>query len=362
MKLTVNIDKTKIMVFRKGGHLGQRERWFLDGQRIEVVNSYCYLGFNFTTMLSANRGTEHLATKGKKAVIQLNKVFKKYKEMSSKSFFKIFDAKIQPILLYASEIWGMNVLDHLEKVHILACKRFLCVPVKTPNKMVYGELGRFPLHVNSCVAAIRYWFRLLQMQSHRLTNKAYQMLLKIDNNGKQCWVSEIRHMLCSTGFGIVWLQQGVGNVKLFLTQFRQRLVDVFVQDWSGTLRDHTRYEHYRTFKTIFEKERYVLEMDVYCFRVAISQTRLNALPLNNNIHRYSIVKEKKACPFCTHQKEDEQHFLFKCAFYDDLRVKFLKESARLTISQLLTARCSTHMHNLSRFVFHACNRRRLMIY
>ena len=106
---------------------------------------------------------------------------------------------------------------------------------------------------------------------------------------------------------------------------------------------------------------YILEIDTYCFRVAISQTRLNVLPLNNNTHRYSTIEEKKACPFCKDQIENENHFLFKCAVYEELRNKFLKDSARLPISQLLTAQCSKHMHNLSRFVFHACNRRRLRL-
>ena len=104
MKLCVNINKTKVMVFRKGGFLGKREKWFYDGNRLEVVNSYCYLGFNFTTMVSAKRGTLHFATKGEKAVIQLNRVFQKFKEMTVGTFFRIFDTKIQPILLYSAEV------------------------------------------------------------------------------------------------------------------------------------------------------------------------------------------------------------------------------------------------------------------
>ena len=43
--LTVNIDKTKVMVFRKGGFLGKKEKWTLDGKPLEVVNSYKYLGY-----------------------------------------------------------------------------------------------------------------------------------------------------------------------------------------------------------------------------------------------------------------------------------------------------------------------------
>ena len=77
LKLKVNIDKTKVMVFRKGGFLGQREKWFFEGRELEVVNKYCYLGFSFTTMLSLKLGTNHLVAKGKKALFWLYRAFKK---------------------------------------------------------------------------------------------------------------------------------------------------------------------------------------------------------------------------------------------------------------------------------------------
>ena len=38
--LTVNLDKSKVMVFRKGGYLAAKERWFWDDQKLEVVNTY----------------------------------------------------------------------------------------------------------------------------------------------------------------------------------------------------------------------------------------------------------------------------------------------------------------------------------
>ena len=65
--------------------------------------------------------------------------------MTRQTFFKIFDIKSQPMLMYASKIWGTERLDNIERVHIMECKRFFGVPQKTPNKMVYGELGRYPL-------------------------------------------------------------------------------------------------------------------------------------------------------------------------------------------------------------------------
>ena len=87
LNLFVNKEKTKIMVFRKGGFLGLRERWFYEGERLEVVNSYCYLGFLFTTKLSVKLGTSQLVTKGKKAVYLVCRAFQKCKEMSLSTFF-----------------------------------------------------------------------------------------------------------------------------------------------------------------------------------------------------------------------------------------------------------------------------------
>ena len=58
-------DKTKVMVFRKGGHLSKHEKWYYDGAEMVVVNKYAYLGFVFTTTLSVEQGTDHLVAKGK---------------------------------------------------------------------------------------------------------------------------------------------------------------------------------------------------------------------------------------------------------------------------------------------------------
>ena len=46
--MTVNMSKTKIIVFRKGGFLAASEVWRYGDEEIEVVNSYKYLGLYFT--------------------------------------------------------------------------------------------------------------------------------------------------------------------------------------------------------------------------------------------------------------------------------------------------------------------------
>ena len=141
--------------------------------------------------------------------------------MSPDVYFQIFEAKIQSVLLYASEIWGHRRLDSIEKVHVLACKKYLGLPLKTPNKMVYGELGRYPLFINSQIRCIKYWFRLLVMDQNRLPKQAYQMMLSMDRVGKRCWVTEIKELLSKAGFHEIWLNQGVAHVNVFLRIFKK---------------------------------------------------------------------------------------------------------------------------------------------
>ena len=69
--------------------------------------------------------------------------------------------------------------------------------------------------INSYLSSIKYWFRLLEMVVDRLPKTAYEMLLCLDRNGKDCRPSTIREILCETGFNFVWLQQGVGDKNLF---------------------------------------------------------------------------------------------------------------------------------------------------
>ena len=56
------------------------------------------------------------------------------------------------------------------------------------------------------------------------------MLLLMDENEKKCWASDIKNILCRSGFYFVWLNQGVEDVKIFLAVSKQRLVDIFIQE------------------------------------------------------------------------------------------------------------------------------------
>ena len=71
--LTVNINKTKVVVFRKGGRMG-KERWFLNDQQLEVVQTFKYLGCELSSTGSFAHCITSLINSSRKALFSLKKV------------------------------------------------------------------------------------------------------------------------------------------------------------------------------------------------------------------------------------------------------------------------------------------------
>lgn len=67
--LTVNMDKSNVIVFRNGGILAAAEKWMYDGLNMKVVNVYKYLGIMLSTRLSYTHTLNDVATRAKKGVI-----------------------------------------------------------------------------------------------------------------------------------------------------------------------------------------------------------------------------------------------------------------------------------------------------
>ena len=101
-KLTVNVIKTKIVIFRKGGI-----KFTYKGLEIEIVNKYSYLGVLFTSSESCFKTQKTLAGQALKAIFTLNKYLYKFTSLKV-SPLDLFDRIIAPILNYSSEIWGFH--------------------------------------------------------------------------------------------------------------------------------------------------------------------------------------------------------------------------------------------------------------
>jgi len=332
LDLIVNLDKSNIVVFRNGGFLSQNERWLFGDARLEVVSMYKYLGVTLTTRLSFQPTMRDLAERGRKGCAAIIKMLWSIGEFSPNIFFKLFDTQIQPILTYGAEIWGLTSNQEcIERVHLSAMKRLLGVSQRAPRHLIYGELGRHPLYINTFSKCVKFWLRLVCMDNSRYPKKAYNMLLMLQRQNYTTWVCSVRNVLYKFGFGIVWEAQCVGSVKLFIVEFKQRLLDCFTQDWHSALSSHTYFDSYSSYSQSLYMKPYLDFIKFINMRRVLSRFRIGMSNLRSRFLQYEDKRNLNRnvnCPFCTDSPETEFHFLFVCPTYDQLRMRYIPEKFR----------------------------------
>ena len=358
--LTINLEKTKVMVFRAGGFLGQREKWWIDGKRLDVVNSYKYLGFTLTTKLSGDIALTDYVGRAKRKIINIIRAMKTIGQHDVKIFLKLLDSQVKPLVLYASEVWGVLRYDTIERVQLFALKKMLGVTKKTPNCLVYGETGRYPLYVDSRVRAVSYWLKIVNMDEDRLPKLAYRREL-LERRKKYNWALEIKNILDRAGFSNVWLEQGVRYPKAFTKELNRRLKDIYIQDWHNKCTNTDRCATYVTFKKEFQMERYLKELDLSKFVYALARLRMGTAGLNCS-RIYTQTDPDLNCPFCKDKRETELHLLKECKAYQLLRNQYLNphyaHESLLTIEQYLYPTDTHTLKSLAQYIYHALTHRK----
>lgn len=171
------------------------------------------------------------------------------------------------------------------------------------------------------------------------------------------WASLVKHMLTQFGFYHVWLSQGVGDITRFLTVFKQRVKDNYIQEWNTRINDSSRALFYKTIST-FEYQYYLDCITITKFRVALTRLRVSSHRLEVEAGRWhkpvSIPFDERKCKFCN-VLEDEFHFLFTCPVYNELRDTYISRHYRnrpnmQKLVSLLHSDKQIYIRNLGNFV------------
>ena len=138
---------------------------------------------------------------------------------------------------------------------------------------MYGELGRIPLIVQRYIRIVKYWLKFLNIKQTRLTQVLYDVQFNANNHTIVNWVSKVRNLLCSYGFGEAWYNQGVGDVNLFLVLSKQRAIDLYLHDWFLNLENTNKALLYRNIKVYFRPSVYLTVISNIQHRLALTQLR-----------------------------------------------------------------------------------------
>ena len=350
--LTVNLSKTKIMIFNHSGRILRRFSFTFMNNPISIAESYCYLGILFTPSGSFTKACERLCDQAKKATFKL-KTWDLRNNIPVA--LKLFDSLIRPILLYCAEVWGpfylknpnpnnfMHLCDQLpqEKIYLKFSRYLLGLNKRSTIAAVRGELGIFPLFTNVLSHAAKYWLKLNSGSS--LANSAYTDSISSCTH-KFGWAKYIQSIWSNFDLKSVWSNHGTLYPRKILTILKQNICERFLSNWyqyigisnSGTGKTSPKLRTYKLFKFNFHLEKYLFTIKNLAKRNLLTKLRTSCHDLHIETGRYcrpAMPAELRSCRFCcTNSVEDEKHFLLNCKIFSSLRESLFDSIELLTDS------------------------------
>ena len=208
INLSVNFDKTQVMIFNKRGVLLDKDpqhKFYAGGQSLKVVPEYTYLGVKLTPSGSASPGADELFVKSRRSWFSISNLIFRHKRMTTDKSLQIFDQLVTSIGLYSCESWlplimtkksfgeESNILSFwenfkLETLNQKICRMILGVHKKSSRLGVIGELGRFPLFIKGVCHVLKYQAHLLQSVGNgSIVSNAVQEMQSSNNFNLNSW-------------------------------------------------------------------------------------------------------------------------------------------------------------------------------
>ena len=346
-QLNINVKKTKVIIFNKGGLNISKYTFTFKGNTIEIVDKYCYLGVVFNRSGSFKDAIMNLRGKCLKAYFSLyQKMYNCHIPLS----LKLFNSLVKPIGLYASEIctvdmWKTLSEDNLyslcekfdvEKVHIKFLKSALGVHRKACNSAVRGELGSLPLLLHSVKPIIKYLYRLKRLPADCLAYKSFLECKTLAGNNKPSWLSHMGNIFTTTNHSndfSKFMRDEYYSPGHLLKSIPHELNRLYVEKWSGVISPEqplsvttssSKLRTYARFKSQFCQEDYLIVQKSKRIRSDFSRLRVSAHRLMIESGRYNkpnkIPVDKRFCIVCKDGSvEDEIHFVCHCVVYNEKR-------------------------------------------
>jgi hypothetical protein len=361
--LTVNTNKTKIMIFEKGRHTAHT--FIFNNKILEIVKSIKYLGIYFFKNGHINRSEQKIAQHAKYPLYNLFIVFNQL-DMDITEKCKLFDSLVGSILNYGAEILGECDGKNIESVHCKFLRKILCVKRSTNLNGIYGETGRYPMRIHRKMVMFKYWIKLINLPDNSLVKSMYNIMkTDADNHNSYNntnWAFKIKQQLNTLGLTYMWMQQNIYNVNLHI--IKERILDMFKQSWYSDINNSSRLSTYSIYKHEFNLETYLKCIKNNKYRISLSKFRLSSHDLAIETGRYeNKEREERICAHCRTQSiEDEYHFLLICPKYYELRRALLKPyfCRWPTIKKfeiLMNSTNKRQLQNLAKYIHHAFNLR-----
>ncbi|KAH0816956.1 hypothetical protein GEV33_005835 [Tenebrio molitor] len=322
-KLTVNVEKSKMMVFRKGGGRRKINEWRWEKDKIEEVKEFKYLGY---VMNERNTAAAHVRELVKKA----NKIIGAVWGIGMRKFghdfrrrIMMFDSLVKSVMMYGAEIWGWREQEGLEGVQGKYLKWVLGVDRETPGYIVMEETKRDGIRIEAGKRAIRFEERVIERGECRILQECLKEKRK--EIGKGVW-KEREAYFERNGYAGAEIERMREGGRAMTDELVQRDRDVQVQERRTRIRESRYSGKYE--KIITEELPKYLGRESRKERVIIARFRCGNEEREN---KYWNEDRIRVCRMCGEKKETIEHLLNECVELrerDESREEMLNEDGR----------------------------------
>lgn len=330
--LTVNVAKTKAVVYTTSRYPVTPPSLCFLSRPIEVVDEFTYLGVQLHGTQQFSFAGAARAQSARRAMLALQHRCADLRLSDPVLLLRLFDALVLPVLLYGAEAWGPGALlckdEELrgcERVHRAFLRALLGVRAGTPNAVVLGETARYPVAMAAAKLLVRFWNRLVAMDDGRLTKQAFMESVRLATCARpKGWAHQVVSFL--TDVGVPPVVDGV-PVRIDLDVLRVVLQRRYLDSVDAS--DLVKVQSWRRIVGPLCAEGYTLP--VYLQQVVsrvrrrrLAQFRTGSHWLRVEAGRWSqppLPREERLCQRCScGVVDDEAHMVWECPALVDTRL------------------------------------------
>ena len=325
-KLKVNEHKSKVVHFRQASDEPTGMEFKYGDQVLEIVPMYRYLGLDLYDTVDFSETVSGLSKSASRALGVITSKYSTHDGLDYKTYTKLFDSMVCPIMDYGCEIWGARKRDCMDVIQHRAMRTFLGVGKCAPLPMMYGDMYWIPSHARQQAAMVRYWSRLLKMPPYRLNKQIFEWDYLHARRGTWCYdikkifekcdMSELYEQKCAEHDTVAKVRDTLRHLDK-----EQRKIDMAATSRMKVYRDiNGDYDH-------TAPARYLVIPLSRQQRSVLARLRSGTLALAIETGRYrQIPAENRLCKQCeSGTVEDELHFLFVCPKHNIRRDELLPE-------------------------------------
>jgi len=349
--LSVNLDKSKILIFREGPRVARALSWTFKNSPIEITNEYNYLGILLNYNLSFSKHLEAKLCSAKNAINATWSRLLLNVKVDVASKIKVFNAACRAILFYGAQIWGFSEYEVVEKLLRFFIKKIFFLPSNTPNYLLNLDTGLNALYISTLSMHFSFLRKVFSMPDTRLPK-----ILAMEVIDKRIfWAARWLRLYDDAGlsFSFSFDVASLKNDHAFIVQseLERKKQEVLLLARSSSRHDLYSQLNFNIAPTLLY-EVPTLHFS-YFLKARGGLLALNANPFTRN--------SSNLCTICNLQVDETTfHFIGICPIYNNFRIQIFNKNS-LSLAEVIDLLNGHNLKALFEFLVRALKYRTLIL-